>query len=116
MSFILSIDSVQLSFLDRQAGAIRDFYRHILGLNEVAGESGARLTFALGNATLSLSPVAALAAGVKADYLALRTDAFEAVRDRLHAAGHHPVCSADNAPERVMYVKDPSGNQLALLG
>ena len=44
------------------------------------------------------------------------TDAFDTVRDRLHAAGHHPVCSAADAPERVMYVKDPSGNQLALLG
>lgn len=116
MSSILSIESVQLSFVARQAGAIREFYRHILGLNEVSSAGGARLTFALGNATLSLSPVSTLTPGVKADYLALRTDAFDTVRDRLHAAGHHPVCSAADAPERVMYVKDPSGNQLALLG
>ncbi|OZI43641.1 hypothetical protein CEK29_10885 [Bordetella genomosp. 5] len=116
MSTILSIESVQLSFVARQAGAVREFYRHILGLHEVAGEGDARLTFALGNATLSLSPVASRSAGVKADYLALRTDAFEQVRDRLQAAGHHPVCSVPDAAERVMYVKDPSGNQLALLG
>ncbi|KAG0740366.1 hypothetical protein G6F24_017041 [Rhizopus arrhizus] len=35
---------------------------------------------------------------------------------RLRQAGHHPVCSLPDAQPRVMYVKDPSGNQLAFLG
>ncbi len=111
----LSLASVQLSYASRQSAAVRDFYRRILGLRELDGE-GRQFSFALGNATLLLSPVARLERPLTADVLALRTEAYEQVLERLRAAGHHPVCSAPGAPRRVMYVKDPGGNQLALVG
>jgi hypothetical protein len=53
---------------------------------------------------------------VKPDYLALRTGDYDVILARLRRAGHHPVCSLPDAEPRVMYVKDPSGNQLAFLG
>ena len=52
----LSIDSVQLPFLARRLDAMREFYHLIVGLDEVACADGQRLRFALGEATLSLSP------------------------------------------------------------
>lgn len=116
MSTIVSIGSVQLPFLAQRQEAVREFYRHIIGLDEVAGTGGQRLLFALGEATLSLSPVEEVSKGVKPDYLALRTRAYDDILARLRRAGLHPVCSLPNAEPRVMYVKDPSGNQLAFLG
>lgn len=116
MSTIVSIGSVQLPFLAQRQEAVREFYRHIIGLDEVAGTGGQRLLFALGEATLSLSPVEEVSREVKPDYLALRTRAHDDILARLRRAGHHPVCSLPNAEPRVMYVKDPSGNQLAFLG
>ena len=116
MSTILSIGSVQLPFLVQRQDAVREFYRHIIGLDEMAGAGGQRLLFALGEATLSLSPVEDVSREVKPDYLALRTGDYDDILARLRLAGHHPVCSLPDAEPRVMYVKDPSGNQLAFLG
>ncbi|WP_241069666.1 VOC family protein [Achromobacter insuavis] len=115
MSSISSIGSVQLSFAARQLDAVREFYRGTLGLDEMPVPDG-RLLFALGDATLSLSPVAEVSRGVRADYLAIRTGAYDDILLRLRDAGYHPVCSLPDASPRVMYVKDPSGNQLAFLG
>lgn len=116
MTSFLSIDSVQLPFLTRRAEAVRDFYHRVIGLEEMAGADGQRLLFALGDATLSLSPVAEIRRDVKPDYLTLKTPAYDELLARLRLAGHHPVCSLPDALPRVMYVKDPSGNQLAFLG
>ncbi|MGE8688319.1 MAG: VOC family protein [Achromobacter sp.] len=112
----LSIDSVQLPFLARRLDAMREFYHLIVGLDEVACADGQRLRFALGEATLSLSPVDELNRAVRPDYLAIRTRAYDDILARLTRAGHHPVCSPPQASPRVMYVKDPSGNQLAFMG
>ncbi|MBD9380063.1 VOC family protein [Achromobacter sp. ACM02] len=116
MSTILSIGSVQLPFLVQRQAAVREFYGHIIGLDEMARAGGQRLLFALGEATLSLSPVDEISREVKPDYLALRTGDYDVILARLRRAGHHPVCSLPDAEPRVMYVKDPSGNQLAFLG
>ncbi|QKH39050.1 VOC family protein [Achromobacter pestifer] len=116
MSTILSIGSVQLPFLAQRQETVREFYSNIIGLDEMAGAGGQRLLFALGEATLSLSPVEEVSREVKPDYLALRTGAYDEILARLRLAGHHPVCSLPDAEARVMYVKDPSGNQLAFLG
>lgn len=116
MTLLLSIDSVQLSFLSRQVDAVRDFYHRVIGLAEVPGADDQRLLFALGEATLSLSPVDEVNRGVKPDYLAIKTPAYDEILTRLRQAGHYPVCSLPDASPRVMYVKDPSGNQLAFLG
>ncbi|MBO1014461.1 VOC family protein [Achromobacter sp. SD115] len=116
MSTIHSIGSVQLSFLAQRREAVREFYSHIIGLDEVAGAGGQRLLFALGEATLSLSPVDEVSREVRPDYLALKTRAYDDILARLRLAGLHPVCSLPDAEPRVMYVKDPSGNQLAFLG
>ncbi|ADP16347.1 hypothetical protein AXYL_03027 [Achromobacter xylosoxidans A8] len=116
MSTILSIGSVQLPFLAQRQEAVREFYRHVIGLEEVAGAGGQRLLFALGEATLSLSPVDEVSREVRPDYLALKTRAYDDILARLRLAGLHPVCSLPDAEPRVMYVKDPSGNQLAFLG
>lgn len=115
MSSRLSIESVQLSFLSQRHQAVRDFYRRIIGLEEVQGD-GDRLRFALGDATLSLSPVDEVSRAVKPDYLAIKASAYDDILSRLQLAGHHPVCSLPDVLPRVMYVKDPSGNQLAILG
>jgi len=77
---------------------------------------GGQLLFTLGDATLSLSPVAEVSREVKPDYLAIKTRAYDDILLRLRDAGYHPVCSLPDAGQRVMYVKDPSGNQLAFLG
>ncbi|MFY0476238.1 VOC family protein [Achromobacter marplatensis] len=116
MTPFLSIESVQLPFLSRRAEAVRDFYHRVIGLEELAGADGQRLLFSLGGATLSLSPVAEVSRAVKPDYLAFKTPAYDDLLARLRQAGHHPVCSLPDAQPRVMYVKDPSGNQLAFLG
>ncbi|KNY10168.1 hypothetical protein AKG08_10540 [Achromobacter piechaudii] len=116
MTSILSIDSIQLPFLARRLHAMRDFYHRVIGLDEVAAGDDQRLFFALGAATLSLSPVDEVSQGVKPDYLAIRTRAYDEILTRLRQAGHFPVCSLPDASPRVMYVKDPSGNQLAFLG
>lgn len=116
MSTILSIGSVQLSFLAGRQAEVREFYRHVIGLDEVSGIDGQRLLFTLGDATLSLSPVEKVSRGVRPDYLAFRTSAYDEVLARLRRAGFDPVCSLPQAEPRVMYVKDPSGNQLAFLG
>ena len=57
MSTISSIGSVQLSFVARRLDAVREFYRGAIGLDEVPAPGG-QLLFTLGDATLSLSPVA----------------------------------------------------------
>lgn len=112
----ISIESVQLPFLAQRLDAVRDFYRVVIGLDEVACGDGQRLRFALGEATLSLSPVDEVSRTVRPDYLAIKTRAYDDILARLTRAGHHPVCSLPQASPRVMYVKDPSGNQLAFLG
>lgn len=115
MSSISSIGSVQLSFVARRLDAVREFYLHTVGLDEVPAPGG-RLLFALGDATLSLSPVDEISRAVKPDYLTIKTRAYDDILLRLRVAGYHPVCSLPDAGQRVMYVKDPSGNQLAFLG
>ncbi|WP_263912699.1 VOC family protein [Achromobacter sp. 79A6] len=115
MSTISSIGSVQLSFVARRLDAVREFYRGAIGLDEVPAPGG-QLLFTLGDATLSLSPVAEVSREVKPDYLAIKTRAYDDILLRLRKAGYHPVCSLPDAGQRVMYVKDPSGNQLAFLG
>ncbi|WP_286940268.1 VOC family protein [Achromobacter sp. UBA4530] len=114
MSSRLSIESVQLPFLSPRYQAVRDFYHRIIGLEEMPGD-GDRLRFALGDATLSLSPVDEVSRAVKPDYLGIKASAYDDILSRLRQAGHHPVCSLPDALPRVMYVKDPSGNQLAIL-
>ncbi len=114
MSTRLSIESVQLPFLAHRHEAVREFYLRVIGLQEVPGD-GDRLRFALGDATLSLSPVDEVSRAVKPDYLAIKASAYDDIQSRLRLAGHHPVCSLPDALPRVMYVKDPSGNQLAIL-
>ncbi|WMD22376.1 VOC family protein [Achromobacter seleniivolatilans] len=116
MSSILSIDSVQLPFLSRRLDAVREFYQRVIGLDEMDSADDQRLLYALGGATLSLSPVTEVSRAVKPDYLAIKTHAYDEILARLRLAGHHPVCSLPDAVPRVMYVKDPSGNQLAILG
>ncbi|MFD4840101.1 VOC family protein [Achromobacter sp. NPDC058515] len=116
MSTLLSIDSVQLPFLSRRLDAVREFYLRVIGLDEVAGAGDDRLRFALGEATLSLSPVEEVSRAVRPDYLAIKTRAYDDILARLRLAGHHPVCSLPDVLPRIMYVKDPSGNQLAILG
>ncbi|MGV2861653.1 VOC family protein [Achromobacter sp. ESBL13] len=116
MTSLLSIDSVQLPFLSRRLHAVREFYHRVIGLDEMPTQGDQRLLFSLGDATLSLSPVHELSGGVKPDYLALKTRAYDEILARLRQAGHFPVCSKPDASPRVMYVKDPSGNQLAFLG
>lgn len=116
MSTHTSIESVQLPFLSHRVQAVRDFYHQVIGLDEMASADDQRLLFALGEATLSLSPVDAVSRAVKPDYLAIKTHAYDAILARLRQAGHYPVCSLPDALPRVMYVKDPSGNQLAFLG
>lgn len=116
MSTILSIGSVQLPFLAGREDAVREFYRHVVGLDEIPGMDDQRLRFTLGDATLSLSPVETVSRDVRPDYLGLRTSAYDEVLARLRQAGFHPVCSLPQAEPRVMYVKDPCGNQLAFLG
>lgn len=116
MSSILSIESVQLPFLSHRQDAVREFYLRIIGLDEVAGAHDDRLRFALGEATLSLSPVEEVSRAVRPDYLAIKARAYDDILARLRLAGHHPVCSLPHVLPRVMYVKDPSGNQLAILG
>lgn len=116
MSTDISIESVQLPFLSHRETAVRDFYHRVIGLDEVASANDQRLLFALGDATLSLSPVDEVSRSVKPDYLAIKTPAYDAILARLRQAGHFPVCSLPDATPRVMYVKDPSGNQLAFLG
>ncbi|MFJ3460092.1 VOC family protein [Achromobacter spanius] len=115
MSSILSIESVQLPFLSHRQEAVREFYQRVIGLQEVAGADDDRLRFALGDATLSLSPVEAVSRTIKPDYLAIKASAYDDILSRLRLAGHHPVCSLPDVLPRVMYVKDPSGNQLAIL-
>ncbi|MCY1532418.1 hypothetical protein D9M68_676930 [compost metagenome] len=112
----LSIESVQLPFLAQRLDAVREFYHLIIGLDEVDCADSQRLRFALGEATLSLSPVDEVSRAVRPDYLAIRTRAYDDILARLRQAGHHPVCSLPQASPRVMYVKDPSGNQLAFMG
>ncbi len=116
MSSILSIESVQLPFLSHRQDAVREFYLRVIGLEEMPGDEGERLRFALGEATLSLSPVEEVSRAVRPDYLAIKTRAYDDILARLQRAGHHPVCSLPDVQPRVMYVKDPSGNQLAILG
>ena len=116
MSTDISIESVQLPFLSHRETAVRDFYHRVIGLDEVASANDQRLLFSLGDATLSLSPVDEVSRSVKPDYLAIKTPAYDAILARLRQAGHFPVCSLPDATPRVMYVKDPSGNQLAFLG
>lgn len=115
MSTLLSIESVQLPFLSHRHDAVRDFYLRVIGLEEVPDADGERLRFALGDATLSLSPVLEISREVRPDYLAIKAGAYDAILSRLVGAGHHPVCSLPEVQPRVMYVKDPSGNQLAIL-
>ncbi len=115
MSSLHSIESVQLPFLSHRHDAVRDFYLRVIGLDEVLGADDERLRFALGDATLSLSPVQDISRAVRPDYLAIKAGAYDAILSRLVSAGHHPVCSLPDVRPRVMYVKDPSGNQLAIL-
>ncbi|EHK67643.1 VOC family protein [Achromobacter arsenitoxydans] len=115
MSTTRSIESVQLSFLSHRQDAVREFYRRVIGLQEIPGAGGERLRFALGEATLSLSPVEEVSRGVRPEYLAIKASAYDDILARLRLAGHHPVCSLPDSLPRVMYVKDPSGNQLAIL-
>ncbi|MDF8363931.1 VOC family protein [Achromobacter anxifer] len=116
MSTIFSIGSVQLSFLAGRQDVVREFYGQVIGLQEVAGAGDQRLQFALDDAILSLSPVEEVSREVRPDYLAFKTSAYDEVLERLRLAGFHPVCSLPGSAPRVMYVKDPSGNQLAFLG
>lgn len=112
----ISIASVQLPFLAQRRQAVREFYQLTIGLDEVEGAEGQRLRYALGDATLLLSPVEEVSRSIRPDYLAIKTRAYDEILARLTDAGHHPVCSLPEAAQRVMYVKDPSGNQLAFLG
>ncbi|MEN4918401.1 VOC family protein [Achromobacter spanius] len=115
MSSTLSIESVQLPFLSHRQDAVREFYQRVIGLQDVSAADDGRLRFALGEATLSLSPVEQVSRTVKPDYLAIKASDYDDILARLQTAGHHPVCSLPDALPRVMYVKDPSGNQLAIL-
>ncbi|SHG89078.1 VOC family protein [Pollutimonas bauzanensis] len=109
------LDYVQIPFLRDHAEDVRAFYRKVIGLCEINTDHDHKIRFSLGNANIALTPVDSVEDTVRADYLAIKTQSFDAIFERLTAAGYFPVCARRSATERVMYIKDPSGNQLALL-
>jgi catechol 2,3-dioxygenase-like lactoylglutathione lyase family enzyme len=120
MEPFVTFDHVQLAMPAGEEAAARAFYAGVLGMRELEKPEALR---ARGGAWFASGPVQ-VHLGVEAPFVpakkahpALRCVDLAALRERLHAAGAHVVEGGtfeDGAMH--VYVDDPFGNRLELIG
>ena len=115
---ILGLDHVQLAMPPGAEETARRFYAGILGLTEIekppvlARRGG--VWFALGEQQLHLGVEDEFRPALKAHPAVLVRD-FDAVHERLVAAGLSPIDDESLRGHRRFYVADPFGNRLEFL-
>ena len=117
---VIGLDHVQVAAPAGCEAAARSFYGELLGLGELekpaalAGRGG--VWFGVGAQQLHVGVADAFTPATKAHpALRVRTDALDALADRLSAAGA-PVAWDESLPgARRFFTEDPWGNRIELL-